>query len=95
MSTIIRKIDHGTVENYLEISSEWSLRPQVETLEKWLREHRGELDSKCGWVADIGFTTRPDALGGGPPLTLELFRMCLEVKMEIYLSEYGAADKEA
>ncbi|HEX8323069.1 MAG TPA: hypothetical protein VF595_04070 [Tepidisphaeraceae bacterium] len=95
MSTVIRKVVGNRFENLLEVSTAWHLRPQVEALETWLKDHRAELDREHEWVADIGFTHRPDALGGGPPLSLELFRMCLECNMEIYLSEYGLAADEA
>lgn len=63
--------------------------PQVAALERWLQEHRGELDRSFEWIADIGFTCRTDATGGGPVLTKVVMRMCLEVNMKIYLSEYG------
>jgi hypothetical protein len=95
LSTIIRKSVGDRFENYATVSSGWHLRPQVEALEQWLIEHRAELDPAFEWVADIGFTHRPGSLGGGPPLSLELFRMCLEANMEIYLSEYGPADGAA
>lgn len=95
MSTVIRKIVGDRSENYVTVSDEWVLRPQVEALERWLREHRGELDSSSEWIADIGFTHRPNALGGGPPLTRELMQMCLDANMEIYLSEYGVAADES
>ena len=91
LSTIIRKVVGDRSENYVTVSDEWILRPQVEALEKWLREHRGELDPSSEWIADIGFTHRSNARGGGPPVTRDLMRMCLDANMDIYLSEYGVA----
>ena len=95
MSTIIRKVVGDRSENYVTVSAKWILRPQVEALEKWLREHRGELDPSSEWIADVGFTHRPNACGGGPPLTRDLMRMCLDANMEIYLSEYDVAVDES
>jgi hypothetical protein len=95
LSTIIRKVVGDRSENYVTVSPEWILRPQVEALEKWLREHRGELDPSSEWIADIGFTHRAESCGGGPPLTRDLMRMCLDANMEIYLSEYGVAADES
>jgi hypothetical protein len=93
--TIIRKNAGNGAENYATVSAEWSLRSQVEALEKWLTEHRGELDPSCEWIADIGFTPQSNALGGGPPLTRDLMRMCLDANMEIYLSEYSVATDDS
>jgi hypothetical protein len=95
LSTIIRKIVGDSFENFVTVSSEWDLRSQVEALEQWLRTHRGELDPSFEWVADIGFSPCSNACGGGPPLSRELMRMCLDANMEIYLSEYGPADDES
>ena len=86
---MIRRVLGDGYENVVEIAlGEWRLREQVEALEAWLRENRLRLDSSCEWVADIGFCVRKDALGGGPPITKELMRMCLEANIEIFLSEY-------
>ena len=89
MTCIIRKIVDGHFQNYADVAAdEWRLREQVEALEVWLQEHVGELDPQHEWVADIGFCMRGDALGGGPPITRALMKLCLEANLEIYLSEY-------
>jgi hypothetical protein len=93
LSTIIRKVVGDRSENYVTVSTEWVLRRQVEALETWLREHRGELDPSSESIADIGFTHRSNACGGGPPFTRELMRMCLDANMEIYVSEYAGAHR--
>lgn len=82
-------------ENHTTVSEAWTLREQVEALEQWLIDHRGELDPKNEWVADVGFNHRPGSLGGGPPLTRRLMEMCLSVNLEIYLSEYGRENDDA
>jgi hypothetical protein len=89
LSTIIRKVVGDRSENYATISSEWILQPQVEALERWLQQHHGELDPCFEWIADIGFTHRPNACGGGPVMSRGLMRMCLDANMEVFLSEYG------
>jgi len=90
MTCIIRKIVDGHSENHAEVAvDEWRLREQVEALEVWLQEHVGELDPEHEWVADIGFSVRKDATGGGPPITRALMRLCLAANLEIYLSEYA------
>jgi hypothetical protein len=94
MSTIIRRVVGGNAENYATVSSDWVLRTQIEALERWLKEHRGELDASVEWIADVGFTPRPRACGGGPPVTRDLMRMCLDANMEIHLSEYARDDNQ-
>jgi hypothetical protein len=90
MPCIIRRVVGERFENHAEIApGEWKLRPQIEALEQWLSQHRDQLPAGHQWVADVGFTARRDATGGGPPISLDLMRMCLEANMEIYLSEYG------
>ena len=89
MPCVIRKIVNDRYENLVELApDEWSLREQVEALEGWLRDHRNELDPTHEWVADIGFCIRKNASGGGPPISRKLMQMCLEVNLQILLSEY-------
>lgn len=86
---VIRKLVNDHFENFVALADDvWRLREQVESLEAWLRDNRHQLDATHEWIADIGFCSRKDALGGGPPITRELMEMCLEVNLEIWLSEY-------
>ena len=90
MTTIIRRVKGDRWENHTTLSEDcWDLRTQIESLEKWLLSPEMNLDSSHSWVADVGFSTRVDACGGGPPLTLDLMRKCVECNLEIFLSEYG------
>ncbi|WP_161804170.1 hypothetical protein [Pseudoalteromonas sp. P1-25] len=43
-------------------------------------------------MADFGFSPRNDACGGGPILKVELMQKCVDLNMEIYLSEYTDDD---
>lgn len=90
MPCVIRRIVGDGLENHVELAGEeWRLREQVEALEGWMEDHAGELDSTQRWIADIGFCARPDATGGGPPITRRLMELCLRANLEIHLSEYG------
>ncbi len=60
----------------------------LDTLEKWLLENKNSLQKDHEYFADIGFTSRRDAGGGGPILSLKMMKMLLECNMEIYFSEY-------
>ena len=42
------------------------------------------------YVADIGFTPRPDAAGGEGVMCLPMMRTLCAIGMEVYLSEYPA-----
>jgi hypothetical protein len=91
MPVVIRRILKDRFKNHTEIAHDsWDLRTQIQALEEWLTVHPHELDPSNEWVADIGFTVRLDATGGGPPISRKLMEMCVGSNLEIYLSEYGA-----
>jgi hypothetical protein len=90
MPVVIRKMVDQRFHNFVEIEADsWDLRTQIESLEEWMAKHGDSLDNRFNWVADIGFTSRMDATGGGPPLTVRLMTACVNANLEIYLSEYG------
>lgn len=41
---------------------------------------------------DIGFSPRPDALGGGPVISRKLMQACLKANLELFFSEYPKAE---
>jgi hypothetical protein len=85
----IRRDDGEKFSNFADIAlEEWRLAEQVDALEQWLSGNRHRLDSGKKWVADIGFTVRPGARGGGPVIRKQLMEWCLEVNLEIVFSEY-------
>lgn len=89
MPCIIKEKLNGKLQNFAELApKEWRLREQVETLESWLSIEPLQLDPTHDWIADIGFCVRADAKGGGPPITKNLMKLCLDANLEIYLSEY-------
>lgn len=91
MPVILRRIHHQKFMNHTEIAGDsWDLRTQIEALEEWMITHGRTLDTQYEWVADVGFTTRTDATGGGPPITKRLMSECIKANLEIYLSEYGS-----
>jgi len=65
----------------------WRLPDQVEALWEWLQQNRASL-SQGPYIADIGFSPRPDAAGGGSALSSEMLRALGEVGMDLHLSEY-------
>jgi hypothetical protein len=67
--------------------SNWRLPDQVEALETWLKENRNRIKSGQ-YVADIGFTSRADASGGGAAISPEMMRMMADLGMSLFLSEY-------
>jgi len=66
---------------------DWKLPSQIDQLEKWLIEKETILNNGP-YVADIGFTIRKGALGGGGVISLELMKILLKLRVEIFLSEY-------
>ena len=65
----------------------WRLPDQVDALEAWLKENGSKLKSGH-YVADIGFTPREDASGGGAALSPEMMRTMADLGMSLFLSEY-------
>ena len=71
----------------------WRLPDQAEALEVWLVENRAAL--KPGrYIADIGFTPREDAFGGGAAISPEMMRTMADLGMSLFLSEYPASTDE-
>lgn len=65
----------------------WDLPTQVAELEKWLEENNHKI-SPDNYVADIGFTQREDAGGGGAAISPETMGIMAKAGMWLYLSEY-------
>jgi hypothetical protein len=89
LPVVIRKVVCGRLENLCEVASgEWRLREQIGSLETWLKDNGGTLDPRIEWVADVGFCVCADARGGGPVITRDMMKMCLDANLQIWLSEY-------
>jgi hypothetical protein len=65
----------------------WRLPDQAEALERWLADNHTSLKPD-EYVADIGFTSREDASGGGAAISPEMMRIMADLGMSLYLSEY-------
>ena len=65
----------------------WRLPDQVDALEEWLRQNASGIVAGR-YVADIGFTLREDASGGGAAISPEMMRTMAERGMSLFLSEY-------
>ncbi len=66
---------------------EWELPAQIEALEKWLAENEGELDEGT-YLADVGYSPRPGAAGGGAILSTRAMGIMVAIGMDLCLSEY-------
>jgi len=86
MSINIYKEENFETIKYLS-ENDWELPTQMDELEKWL-EKDGKNLPKGKYVADIGFTIRKDASGGGGVLNSKMIKTLNEIGMEIYFSEY-------
>ena len=65
----------------------WRLPEQAEALEAWLAESGASLEP-AHYVADIGFSPRADASGGGAAISPEMMRVMADLGMSLFLSEY-------
>ena len=66
---------------------EWELPTQIEALERWLVQNKNKLP-RGSYIADIGFSPRTGAAGGGATLTTQAMSIMIDMGMELYLSEY-------
>ena len=85
MAINIYKDDFENVTYLCE--GDWDLPTQIDKLEEWLTEE-GKLLPKGNYVADIGFSVREDAPGGGAVLNSNTIKMLNDIGMEVYFSEY-------
>ena len=72
---------------------EWEMPKQIEVLDKWLKEQNGKI-KPGNYIADIGYSPREGALGGGTVLTTEAMGIMVKIGMDLYLSEYPTFDDE-
>ena len=72
------------------LGQSWDLREQMAYLAEWVKS--ADLDSRYSWCADVGFTPRTGATGSGPVLDIAFLRRCVELRLEIHLSEYDISE---
>ena len=66
---------------------DWELPSQLLVLEEWLDRACSELEPG-NIVADIGFTIRAEAMGGGAVLSASVMGKFSDFGIDLYLSEY-------
>ena len=64
----------------------WRLPEQLKAFEQWLVQNKSL--PKSIYSADIAFSPREDAFGGGGNVSLKSMSIMLSIGMELYLSEY-------
>jgi hypothetical protein len=69
----------------------WDLPTQLGELELWLENRRMSLEPG-EYVADIGFSIREDASGGGGVLSSKAMLIMGEIGMDVFFSEYLLSD---
>jgi len=71
----------------------WELPAQINALEKWLEVNKGTLD-KGRYAADIGYSPRVGACGGGTVISIAAMQIMVNIGMELFLSEYPPFENE-
>ena len=66
----------------------WELSSQIQELESWLFENSPNLSSS-NYIADVGFSIRENACGGGAVLSPKAMSIMGKLGVKLYLSEYG------
>lgn len=73
---------------------EWELPAQIKYLETWL-EYTGKNFEPGSYVADIGFSPREGACGGGGVLTHESMAIMGSIGMNLFFSEYPSIEEDS
>jgi hypothetical protein len=68
---------------------DWDLSAQVSALQAWLGG-KGISIPQGHYIADIGFSVRVDAAGGGAAISPEMMRCMADLGISLFLSEYPA-----
>lgn len=73
--------------------NEWEIPAQLDVLAQWLVSTGGTL-SAGDYVADLGFSPRDGAAGGGAELGCDSIKIMASLGMSLVLSEYPAFVEE-
>jgi hypothetical protein len=75
--------------------NDWQLSSQISALDAWLGGSDAKIP-KGRYIADIGFSVRPDAAGGGAAISPDMMRRMADLGISLFLSEYprGAGPHE-
>jgi len=65
----------------------WELPEQIHALEAWLSENENKIEFG-DYAADVGFSPRVEAAGGGASISLKSMKIMVKMGMVLYLSEY-------
>ena len=68
------------------LEDNWRLPDQIKAFDVWLQENQNLPNGD--YSADIGFSPREDAYGGGGVINLGSMKIMVELGLELYLSEY-------
>jgi hypothetical protein len=66
---------------------DWELPSQVGKLKSWILQNFTAMN-QGEYVADIGFSVRGDASGGGSAIDSKVLKIMGEIGMSLWLSEY-------
>jgi hypothetical protein len=66
---------------------DWELPSQIAALQEWLKGNEAIL-KKGKYTADVGFSPREGAAGGGCVISTDAMRIMVAIGMELWLSEY-------
>lgn len=93
MSISISQLEDNKRIAFLQLGSDiWDLPSLFKVFEQWLASLDSNWQSDIRWIADIGFSPRDGACGGGPIISRQIMQICIDRNIEIYLSEYNDSD---
>src|SRR5262245_37470548 len=100
---VVRRLAHMPIKIYAKdnprdeiawlCGGDWSLPRQISALESWLGDDGKNLSSGQ-YIADIGFSVRKDAGGGGAAISPETLRAMADRGIWLFLSEYPSDEED-
>lgn len=96
MSTYLKNNTTGSADSAINVvDDEWDLDRQLEGLLAWLQAHPDFDFSSGAWVADVGFSSRPNVTVAGYTVSVELMAALSRNRVTLWLSDYGHDGQEA
>ena len=71
-------------------NDEWEMPAQISALRNWLANEANKLSSEKH-IADLGYSPRKNAAGGGEVIDIEMMESMVRLRIELHLSEYPSS----
>lgn len=83
------KSKEGEKDSFLDLlcDDEWEMPEKIKALERWFIDKKKKFQPG-NYIADLGYSPKEGANGGGAELTTEAMGVMVKIGMVLFLSEY-------